>query len=66
MRASANELSTETRQCSEAVVSKAEVWAWQEEGLRSAELEQAVEGQQGVKYLSSREMGELVGLRAES
>ena len=33
------------------------------EGLQSAELEQAVEAHQGVKYLSSMEMGELVGMK---
>lgn len=59
----ANESFIETRRCSEAVASKAEVWVWQEEGLQSAELEQAVEAHQGVKYLSSMEMGELVGMK---
>ena len=41
-------------------MSKAEVWAWREEGRRSAELEQVAEGQREVKYMSSTEMGELV------
>lgn len=59
----ANESFIETRRCFEAVASKAEVWVWQEEGLQSAELEQAVEAHRGVKYLSSMGMGELVGMK---
>jgi hypothetical protein len=51
----ANESSTGTHRCSEAVVLKVEVWAWREEGLRSAELEQAVEGHREVKGFSERD-----------
>ena len=62
----ANESSTETHRCSEAVVLKAEVWAWREEGLQLVELERAVEAHPGVRSFSEKDGRTCVAWKAES
>ena len=51
----ANESCTEMHRCSEAVVSRAEVWGWPEEGQLLAELERAAEARRGVECFSERD-----------